>query len=219
MAKQVGIPVESSNKREHTLVMLSGGVDSTAALWHTLNHRYEYCKVHVHHIHIHNLEGRWKIEAQAVKAILKYMEKHAPIPFTYSESVIAVPSVGKNFLFDAEPISFITGYMTSRDPSITKVVIGATNDDFRRNTTSNAIKRGKAIHNAFHDEKNDHSGAIKNYPLKDLTKQAAYDLLPPELARLTWSCRTPLLANGSYIECGTCKACKLELRHLSRTRG
>ena len=197
--------------------MFSGGADSTAALWHALNHSDQYGRIHVHHIHIHNHEARWKVEAQAVKAILKYMEQHAPASFVYSESVMAVPSVGKKFLFDTEVISFITGYMTSRDSSITKVVIGATGDDFNRTTTSNAVNRGKSVHNAFHLEESDHSSAIKVYPLEGSTKQEAYDSLPPELARLTWSCRTPRQANGGFVECGTCKTCKLELRRLSRT--
>lgn len=205
-------------KSHKTLVMLSGGADSTATLWHVLNRPDQYNDVHVHHVHIHNVEGRWKIEAQAVKAILKYMGQHAPTAFTSSESVIAIPAVGKQFLFDTEVVSFVTGYMTSRDPSITKVVIGATGDDFNRPTTSNAVKKGRAVHNAFHENVDDHSSVIKDYPLKDLTKQEAYDTMPPDLACLTWSCRTPRKSGGSFIECGVCKTCRLELRRLSRTK-
>ena len=207
----------SKGKSPHTLLMLSGGADSTAALWHVLNHNNEYGTIHVHHIHIHNVEGRWKVEAQAVKAILAYMRAHVSASFTYSESVMAIPAVDKQFLFDTEVVSFITGYFTSRDPSITKVVIGATGSDFERTTTtSNAVTRGKSIHNAFHEATDDHSGAIKVYPLKDLTKQEAYDTLPPDLARLTWSCRTPRKSGDSFIECGVCKTCRRELRNLSR---
>ncbi len=196
--------------------MLSGGADSTATLWHILNNNKPYGKIHVHHTHIHNIEGRWKVEAQAVKAILAYMKTHTTIPFTESESVMAIPSIGKEFLYDTEVVSYITGYMTSRDPSITGVVIGATGSDFDRSTTSRAITRGKAVHNAFHSDTDDHSDSIKIYSLRNMTKQEAYDSLPADLARLTWSCRTPRQSNGSYTECGICKTCRLELRQLDR---
>lgn len=199
---------------EHTLVMLSGGADSTAALWYVLHNSERYGQVHIHHVHIQNIEGRWKVEAQAVKEILTYVRAHAPTSFTSSESALATPSIGKEFLYDTEVVSFITGYMTSRDPSITKVVIGGTGDDFARGI-SNAVTRGRAVHNAFHEGK-DHNTLVKEYPLRELTKQQAYDSLPTELARLTWSCRTPIERNGRFIECGTCKTCRLELRRLSR---
>lgn len=208
---------KAGNTSERTLVMLSGGIDSTATLWHILNNADKYGEILVHHIHIHNVEGRWKVEAEAVKAILEYLRAHAPTPFTASDSVIAVPSVGKSFLYDTEVVSFISGYMTSRDPSITKVIIGGTGSDFASPSVSRAVVRGKAIHNAFHGDSEDHSGAIKEYPLQNLMKQEVYDTLPPELAKLTWSCRTPRTVAGRYIECGKCKTCRLELRSLVRT--
>lgn len=196
--------------------MLSGGIDSTAALWHVLNNPSQYGQVHVHHVHIENVEGRRKVEAQAVKAILAYMRQHLPVSFTSSESVIAVPSIGKEFLYDTEIVSFVTGYFTSRDPSITKVVIGGTGSDFSSNTVSRAVTRGKAIHNAFHGGEEDHSGAVKDYPHRDLMKQQVYDTLPQQLARLTWSCRSPRTQDGMFVECGVCKTCRLELRRLVR---
>lgn len=200
-----------------TLVMFSGGIDSTAALWHVLNHPERYRNVHVHHIHMQNIEARWKAEALAVKAILRYFSTHTTTPFTVSESAFNTPHLGGNFLFDTEVISFMTGFMTSRDPKITKVIIGATGTDFARGVSS-AVKRGKAIHNAFHEGDQDHSGAIKEYPLSKLTKEEVYKTLPPDLAVLTWSCRTPRYADGKPIECGRCKTCKLELSAIERQK-
>lgn len=197
--------------------MLSGGIDSTASLWHVLNNADMYGDIHIHHVHIHNVEGRWKAEAQAVKAILSYLHEHAPVPFTYSESVMAIPAIDGSFLYDTEIISFITGYMTSRDSSITTVIIGATGSDFATNSISRAVTRGKAIHNAFHEGEGDHSGSIKEYPHRDLIKQQVYDTLPPELARLTWSCREPRNVGGTFIECGKCKTCRKELLYISRS--
>lgn len=207
----------TSKKTARTLVMFSGGIDSTAALWHVLSQPDVYGQVHVHHVHIQNIEARWKAEAAAVKAVLAYLRKHSTTPFTTSESSINTPHLGGNFLFDTEVTGFITGYMTSRDPLITKVIFGATGTDFARGV-SKAVARGKAIHNAFHSDDEDHSGAVKEYPLSTMTKEEVYKTLPPKLAALTWSCRTPHYADGKPIECGKCKTCVLELRDIDRAK-
>lgn len=203
-------------KTHRTLVLLSGGVDSTATLWHILHHPDEYGEILVHHIHLHNVEKRWKAEAQAVKAILAYMREHASTPFIASESVIAVPNVGRHFLYDVEAMGFITGYITSRDPLVTKIAIGVTGDDWERSSIPGTVAKSKSLHNAFHTDVKDHSGTVKVFPLKDMTKQQVYESMPPELARLTWSCRTPREMNGAFIECGRCKACRGELQRLKR---
>lgn len=195
--------------------MLSGGMDSTATLWHVLHRPDEYGQVHVHHVHIQNIEARWRAEAAAVQAVLAYLRKHSPTPFTTSESTMSTPHLAGKFLFDTEVVSFITGYMTSRDPLITKVVIGATGTDFAMGA-SQAVGRGKAIHNAFHPEAKDHSRAVKEYPLSNLTKAEVYKTLPPELALLTWSCRTPRYVGNRPVECGSCKTCLLELQGVQR---
>ena len=200
---------------KRTLVMFSGGIDSTAALWHVLQDPKRYGEVHVHHIHIQNIEARWRAEATAVEAVLAYMREHVPTKFTTSESAINTPSFGNKFLYDAEIMSFMTGYMTSRDPLITKVVIGATGTDFTM-TASAAVARGKKIHNAFYTDDADHSAAVKEYPLVSHTKEEVYKMLPPELAALTWSCRTPRYVKGKPVECGRCKTCVLEMRGIRR---
>lgn len=207
----------SSSKTSRTLVMFSGGIDSTAALWHVLRNPKDYAQIHVHHVHIQNIEARWRAEAAAVQAIFQYLRTNSKTPFSTSESSINTPHLGGKFLFDTEITSFITGYMTSRDPLITKVVFGVTKTDFERGV-SQAVTRGKAIHNAFHLEEDDHSAAVKEYPLSEITKEEAYKSLPAELAKLTWSCRTPHYADGKPIECGRCQTCTLELSHIERSK-
>lgn len=205
----------TKNNKNRTLVMFSGGMDSTAALWHVLHNPEKYGDVHVHHMHLQNVENRWRAEAEAVKNVLAYMREHAPTPFTASESTINTPQFGNNFLYDVEVMGFITGYMTSRDPSITKVVIAATKTDFDMGVDASVL-RGKRMHNAYHPEEKDHSARIKEYPHKDLTKEAVFKTLPPELAALTWSCRTPRYVKGKPVECGHCKTCKIEMQNIKR---
>ena len=206
-----------SRGKNRSLVMLSGGIDSTAALWHVLHHPEIYGEILVHHIHIQNFEARWKAEAVAVKNVLEYMEKHAPTPFHASESTINTPGLGNNILYDVEVIGFITGYMTSRDPRITKVIIAATATDFELGASDSVI-RGKRMHNAYHPEEEDHSARIKEYPQSHLTKDQVYHSVPPELAKLTWSCRTPHYVDGKPMECGRCKTCKVEMKNINRPK-
>src|SRR5690606_24552377 len=108
-----------------------------------------YPNIHIHHIHIHNVENRWRAEAKSVDNILKYFREHTNIPFTYDESTIATPRMGNKFLYDSEVMSFLSGYMTSRDDTIKKVIIGATATDFAMDAPQ-AVGRGKLLHNAFH---------------------------------------------------------------------
>ncbi len=207
---------KNTSSSNTTLVMLSGGIDSTAALWHVLNNAEEYGKIHVHHIHIQNIEKRWEVEAMAVKAIYEYLHKHVSVEFTTSESAINTPSFNRDFLYDVEVIGFMSGYMTSRDKTITKLVLGATGYDWGRETASDVSARSRATHNAFHPEMKDHSSSIKEFPNRELTKQQVYDTLPPDLAILTWSCRRPRFIEGKFVECGMCKTCREELRDLVR---
>lgn len=210
--------VARETKRDYsTLVMHSGGIDSTAVLWHVLHNTDKYGIIHAHHVHMHNIEGRWEAEARAVKAIYGYLRKHVSVNFITSESTIGAPNFGAEFLYDTEVTGFIGGYMTSRDKTIKKMVFGVTETDLARSSTSAAVARGKALHNAFYKDGDDHSEEVKEYPLKHLTKQEVYDTLPADLAKLTWSCRTPHRVDGGFVECGVCKTCSMELRNLVRT--
>lgn len=200
-----------------TLVMFSGGLDSTAALWHVLNRPKKYGDIHVHHVHIQNVEDRWRAEAAAVKNILAYMRQNAPAHFTVSESVIRTPQFGGMFMYDVEVFNYLSGYMTSRDPLITRVVVGATGTDFAIGIDE-SFKRGKAMHNAFHLDEEDHSGRIKEFPLKDMTKAQVYKSIPQDLAVLTWSCRRPRYVDGKPVECGKCKTCAIEMKDVKRSK-
>ncbi len=204
-------------RKNRTLVMFSGGLDSTAALWHVLNRPEEYGDIHVHHIHIQNIENRWQAEAAAVKVIYAYMRKHAPAKFTTSESVIRTPQLGNQFMFDAEIFNYLSGYMTSRDPLINKVILGVTGTDYEIGFDAVA-KRGKAMHNAFHFDEEDNATRVKEFPLKNMTKDEVYKSLPTELVQLTWSCRTPKYVDGRPIECGRCKTCVTEMAGVERPK-
>ena len=76
-------------RKKSSVLMLSGGIDSTSVLKRVLDETDE--QVYVHHIHLKNNEGwdykRYKKEAEAVRKIVPYMKKTFR-NFNYTESTI-----------------------------------------------------------------------------------------------------------------------------------
>jgi len=46
------------------------------------------------------------------------------------------------------------------------------------------------------------------YPIMNLYKPDVIKILPKDLLKLTWSCRSPIRKNNKYYECNECKSCK-----------
>lgn len=176
-----------------TLLMFSGGLDSTGAFWKLLT---DGCDVHVHHMKLKNIENRMAAEEKAVSNIYAYVERK--YSFTHSESLHEYSCFNNNFIGDSEIASFMAGHICISSPSIKHVAFGRTATD--GNMERRLIKPNK-IFSSFDPQ------AYKIYPVIHLTKQEVYDSLPKELSALTWSCRTPVY-NGRNIEkCGKCHAC------------
>jgi len=176
--------------------MFSGGIDSTGVFWQLLK---EGRKIHVHHMNLKNVERRARAESLAVRGILGYLKTVGA--FLYSESTHAYPVLNGQFLFDSDMASFIAGNICMQEPWIKEVTFGLTHSD-TDSGVSTRIGRANKIFGAFE------TNATKTYPLKTMTKQQVYDMLPKELRSLTWSCRSPLYdANGQPSPCNTCRAC------------
>ena len=45
-------------------------------------------------------------------------------------------------------------------------------------------------------------------PLEKMPKKDVYQSIPLDLARLCWSCRTPVYEDGAYRPCGQCYTCQ-----------
>jgi tRNA(Ile)-lysidine synthase TilS/MesJ len=70
------------------LCMFSGGVDSTGALFRLLTHRdYRSFSIHVHHIHLLNIERRALAEKQACQGILQVF-KDMGLAFDYMKTLL-----------------------------------------------------------------------------------------------------------------------------------
>ena len=179
--------------------MFSGGLDSLGALWLTLNDP-QYTNVHVHHINIVNIENRGAAEAIAVKRCLKYIADNTTFKPGYTESTIAVLQNSPKFAYDSDMVSFVAGNFCL-NYQFTHLVIGMHADDFTRQEVQQRVLRSQRIFEAF-DTKTE-----KIFPIKHLTKQEVFDLLPRELRTLAWSCRTPTYIDGAPQRCDHCSTC------------
>lgn len=192
-----------------TLLMFSGGIDSTGVFWKLLQSDE---KIHVHHMNLINKEKRSDAEKIAVKNICEHMRKIKD--FDYSESTHECPSIKNNFMWDSDLYNFMAGSMCLCDKEISHIALGLTKTDLEPersvkniNGVRERISRGTNILKCFSIK------VEKIYPVINMTKKEIYQMLPENLRVLTWSCRTPVYLQDRIMRCGKCKTC-LELRSL-----
>ena len=135
----------------------------------------------------------------AVSAICDYMKSIGN--FTYSESTYIYPCFENRFFWDGDVASFVAGNICTFLPSIKHVALGKTASD-TGGDLDNRIARAHRIFGAFETK------ATKMYPVEKFTKQEIYDMLPEDLRKLVWSCRTPSYSHeGKPSKCGKCQTC------------
>lgn len=186
-----------------TLLMFSGGLDSTGLFWMLMR---EGCSLHVHHLRLFNVENRALAEDRAVSRVVEYMRGLGS--FGYSESRHDYPCYGSGFVWDSDIFSFMAGSICLSMGSVRRVAVGMTLSDVRGGLDAR-VGRANRIFGAFG------VGAEKVYPLSSMTKAQVYDMMPEDLRVLSWSCRTPVYEGGEILECGRCVACS----EMSRVRG
>ena len=191
-----GEDINSRMERPDTLIMFSGGLDSTGVFWKLINSQKN---LHVHHLYLVNKENRAEAESRAVNEIMAYMKNVKD--FGYSESYHEYPSYNGNFMWDSDIFSFMAGSICTSMKTVREVAIGMTASDMRSGL-SRRVERANRIFEAFG------SRAKKVYPLVDMTKKQVYEMLPGELRNMSWSCRTPIYEGEDIRECGTCKTCR-----------
>lgn len=197
-----------------TLLMFSGGLDSTGALWQLLQNKEH--KIHIHHLYLLNKQHRAEAEQRSVKNILSYMSTKS-YNFKYSESYHEYPfysyidtintetkevSVIQNFIPDSDIYNFIAGTICLSLPTIKKVAIGRTQSDYGLSIDERTTRANKLLELFAPNVK-------KIYPVIHLTKTEIYNMLPEEIRNMTWSCRNPItIDKDTFKECGKCKTCQ-----------
>lgn len=181
----------------NTLVMFSGGLDSTVALVKLLKETDD--NIHAHHINLYNQEGRAEAEKIAVSKIIPYCQKIRPFKFTtttqdYTE--IFTP-------YDTHITRFTAAQICRGYSGIQRVVSGWCKDDTNPNTISDAIFKAALCGNPDNIE--------WYYPCLEMTKKEEKEYLSkecPELLDFIHYCRKPIKNGDVWEPCKKCHTCK-----------
>ncbi len=187
-----------------TLVMFSGGLDSTAMLVRLLSG--SEAPLRVHHIRMTNKEGRAGAEQHAVEAIVGWC-KDRYRPFRYSESGLDFASL-EAIPIDYLSIAFVACQVAIDTPGCDRIAVAAlARDTDIENRSARQRRVFDTLYECYRARKLGEPRVEWIYPVYDATKSELAAELPRELVDLTWSCRRPVGEAGHWRPCGTCKAC------------
>jgi 7-cyano-7-deazaguanine synthase in queuosine biosynthesis len=185
-----------------TLVMFSGGLDSTAMLVKLLSETAD--ELRVHHIRMANKEERDRAEQRAVEAIVVYCRRHYR-PFRYSESGLEFAEL-EAIPIDYLSIAFVACQVAIDTAGCTRVALGALAADTDIvNRTARQRRVFDAMYECYRARKLGEPQVEWIFPVYHAAKAGLAAALPPELLDLTWSCRRPV---EGFRPCLVCKACK-----------
>lgn len=187
-----------------TLVMFSGGLDSTAMLVKLLTQSQD--ELRVHHIRMVNREGRADAEQAAVEAIVAWCARRYR-PFRHSESGLDFASL-EAIPIDYLSIAYVACQVAIDTPGCDRIAVASLSRD------TDIVKRSArqrqvfdAMYACYRARKLGEPRVEWLYPVYECTKGEIAAMLAPELAALTWSCRRPVARPGGWDPCGRCKAC------------
>lgn len=189
-------------RRRVTIVMFSGGIDSTYTLVRMLRETND--QIVVHHIHFINNEDRYRIEAERARKIVDYCQAKYR-PFTYSESALDHRCF-RFYGYDMVGVGFEAGLVAhsyqlqyGRIPD--RWTIGSCVEEGRNPTRWPHVLACVAA-NCWPHQPPEYFG----FPVPRKADEIAY--LPDEILDLSWTCRRPVWKDGRAEECGTCKTCQ-----------
>jgi 7-cyano-7-deazaguanine synthase in queuosine biosynthesis len=187
-----------------TLAMFSGGLDSTAMLVQLLTESEE--PLRVHHIHLHNAEGRAQAERRAVEAIVAWCSARYR-PFRFSESALDFRGL-EAIPIDYLSIAFVACQVAIDTPGCRRIAVGSlARDTDIENRSARQRRVFDEMYACYRARKLGEPSVEWLYPVYRKTKQELAQGLPPGLLELTWSCRRPVREKGIDRPCGGCKAC------------
>ena len=188
--------------------MFSGGLDSTAMLVKLLAEGKD--ELRVHHIHMGNKEEREGAEARSADAVVAWCRSRYR-PFRYSESGLDFREL-EAIPIDYVAVAFVACQVAIDTPGCNRIAVGSLERDTDiENRSARQRRVFDALYECYRARKLGEPHVEWVYPVYHATKQELAASLPPELVRLTWSCRRPvrIVENGAekWRPCGTCKAC------------
>jgi len=187
-----------------TLVMLSGGLDSTAMLVQLLTESAD--ELRVHHIRMANREERADAEQAAVERIVGWCAKRHR-PFRYSESGLDFRGL-EAIPIDYLCIAFVACQVAIDTPACNRIAVAAlARDTDIENRSARQRRVFDALYDCYRARKLGEPRVEWIYPVYHATKRELAARLPRELLELTWSCRRPVREGAAWRACGACKAC------------
>lgn len=176
-----------------TLVMWSGGVDSTAGLVKTLRQTEE--PVIALHLHLATEEYRSAAEARAIEAMMAVLAERT---FEYRDCSLDLNGAGI-FPWDMTAVCFAAGSLARGRADIDRLVIGTCKGEGHWKDRWERIEA--FISGAMWPKRPIHL----EMPCAQMTKAEEMAYLGREVAERCWGCRTPV---GIFMPCGTCPTCK-----------
>lgn len=187
-----------------SMVLVSGGLDSVALLSAVLN--YTKHEVHAHFVELHNPENRAAAEKIAVHKCIDYLSRHCR-PFAFSTSRLEQMVGEKDFI---GPDASVAMFMAAQ----ANLARGAVFDAIWTGHMHGPVYEydgAAAILNACHASQR--SCPYWLVPFLNFRKFDLYASIPPELAELTWTCRSPIYdSSGQPHKCGNCHGCESRAR-------
>lgn len=190
-----------------TLVMFSGGLDSTAVLARLLAETDQ--ELRVHHIRMVNREARAEAEQRAVEAIVAACRERYR-PFRYSESGLDFSGL-EAIPIDYLAVAYVACQVAIDTPGCNRIAVGTLArdlDEIKRSVCANQRRVFSAMYECYRARKLGDPAMEWIYPVYALTKPQIAALLPPEIRSLTWSCRRPVHGSSGFRPCGVCKPCR-----------
>ena len=213
-----------------SLVMWSGGLDSTFTLVRLLERSDD--EVHVHHVHCNTRREdgversrRCEYEAQAVSRMLPYLRTHYRA-FRYSESRVDLTAFSCSARDDMTMMYFAAQAALSLGLTpFDRIVFGVNADDdteWRPDTYAYRLRRLQTVRMlkaVWEAEEVPYFYLWNPRP----SKQAQADYLPLDLFEMTAGCRNPVESSSGFsivdfATCGACPQCRVGARLLHRSR-
>ena len=191
------------------LIPFSGGIDSTAGLYHTLTHYPDDHFLVLKLILINGESGNRSVkEEQAVNAILDELRKMGIHNFTYRRLVYDCSQLGSPPLWDSEIVNFAAATCIRAHPEIHEFIEGAIGDDYLQEGFQERLDQIEKILYLVSERTPQDLKIV--FPLKDKMKYEVMKSIPPHILKLTWSCRYPEGApNWELQRCHKCSTCKI----------
>ena len=192
-----------AGRKQTSLVMLSGGLDSVYTLWKLLTETDD--AILAHHINFVNFERRYVVEAERCRRIVTYLKDHVR-DFRYSETTLDRRSqqfAGYDMMACGYEAGLVANsYLLNQNSRVDRWTVGTCLEEggwsARWDSVESCVKASAYP-----------LPAPKFFSLPIVSKQEEIDAVPSELLRLTWACRRPKLTDAGYEPCGVCKTCRL----------